>query len=241
MQFPAPLQEATLIQRYKRFLADVRLGNGEVRTLHCPNTGSMRNCSDPDSTVWFTDSGNNQRKYPCTLQLVTNAAGQLVGVNTALANPLVVEAIRDGHLAELQGYAALATEVKYGDQNSRIDILLSAPTENRLAARCYVEVKNVSLATGGARALFPDAVTARGHKHLQELMLMRAQGHRAVLCFCVQISGVESVAPADEIDPEYARLLREAAANGVEVLAYGASVNLAQSRLRLDRRLRVDL
>lgn len=242
MQFPQSLQSAILIKRYKRFLADVRLDDGREITLHCPNTGSMQNCQTPGSKVWFTDSGNSKRKYPCTWQLVQNGAGQLVGVNTGLANQLVVEAIRSGQVVELQGYRKLATEVPYGDQNSRIDILLSESANSAAdSGQCFVEVKNVSLAIGGGRAIFPDAVTLRGHKHLQELMLMRQQGHRAVLCFCVQISGVDCVAPADAIDPEYGRLLRMALRQGVEVLAYRATFDTANSCITLNSGIVADL
>lgn len=240
MQFPQALQSAKLVRRYKRFLADVELENGECITLHCPNTGSMKNCQTPGSRVWFTDSGNSKRKYPCTWQIVENADGQLVGVNTGLANQLVVEALQAGRVRELQGFTRLATEVPYGDQNSRIDIVLEFPA-GTAPATCYIEVKNVSLGTGARRAAFPDAVTLRGHKHLQELMLMRKQGHRAVLCFCVQISDVDVVVPADEIDPEYGRLLRQAAAEGVEVLAYRTDFDLVQSAITLSTGIAVDL
>lgn len=242
MQFDRPLQPAILIQRYKRFLADVRLPNGECITLHCPNTGSMRNCQTPGSRVWYTDSGNSKRKYPCTWQIVENEDGQLVGVNTGLANKLVVEAIQVGRVPELAGFTRLATEVAYGENRSRIDILLETTNGDALApAKCFVEVKNVSLAVEPGRAIFPDAVTARGHKHMQELMLMRAQGQRAVLLFCVQISDVGIVAPADSIDPEYGRLLRQAAARGVEVLAYRAEFDLAHSCITLNTGIAIDL
>lgn len=242
MLFSQTLQSAILVRRYKRFLVDVELENGDCLTLHCPNTGSMRNCQTPGSQVWFTDSGNKQRKYPCTWQIVKNADGQLVGVNTGLANQLVVEAIQAGRIGELQGFTSLAREVPYGDQSSRIDILLQMSAEEGAApASCYVEVKNVSLGIGARRAAFPDAVTLRGHKHLQELMLMRKQGHRAVLIFCVQISDVAVVVPADEIDPEYGRLLRVAAAAGVEVLAYRADFDLVNSGITLNTGIAVEL
>lgn len=242
MIFPQVLQPAILLRRYKRFLADVELPDGTHITLHCPNTGSMRNCQTPQSRVWYTDSSNSLRKYPCTWQVVENSYGQYVGVNTGLANQLVVEAIQNGRIRELQGYNSLETEVRYGEQSSRIDILLGNTDRNQSAAdRCYVEVKNVSLATGRNHAVFPDAVTLRGHKHLRELMLMRAQGHRAVLLFCVQISGVEAVAPADDIDPEYGKLLRLAANSGVEVLAYRADFDLSNSVISLNTGITVEL
>lgn len=242
MQFDPPLQPAILVRRYKRFLADVRLPDGTCITLHCPNTGSMKNCQTPGSPVWYTDSGNSKRKYPCTWQIVENENGQRVGVNTGLANKLVVEAIQTGRIRELQGFSELATEVPYGENRSRIDILLEATDTNASTpAKCFVEVKNVSLAVERGQAIFPDAVTLRGHKHMQELMLMREQAHRAVLLFCVQISDVDTVAPADLIDPEYGRLLRQAAVQGVEVLAYRAEFDLAHSRITLNTGIVVDL
>ena len=242
MIFPQVLQPAILLRRYKRFLADVELQDGTSITLHCPNTGSMLNCQSPNSRVWYTNSPNKLRKYPCTWQIVENAFGQFVGVNTGLANQLVVEGIQNGRIRELQDYEKLETEMGYGEQNSRIDILLTNANSNRLTSdKCYVEIKNVSLAVDRRRAAFPDAVTLRGHKHLHELMLMRAQGHRAVMLFCVQISEVDTVGPADNIDPEYGRLLRLAAASGVEVLAYRVDFDLAKSVISLTTGIAVEL
>lgn len=232
MQFNPPLQQATLIKRYKRFLADIELSSGEVRTIHCPNTGSMKNCQTPGSRVWFSTSSNLKRKYPNTWEFVEVGSLDLVGINTGLANRLVVDAIEAGTIQQLQGYQQLKTEVAYGEQKSRIDILLLAAGSQR-PADCYIEVKNVSLGVGDGLGLFPDAVTIRGQKHLQELMLMSSQGYRAVLFFCVQHSGIQRVSPADEIDPDYARLLREAARHGVEIMAYGAAFNVEASSLQL--------
>lgn len=240
MQFSEPLQQAILIKRYKRFLADIELANGENITIHCPNTGSMKNCQQAGSRVWYTDSGNPKRKYPCTWQLVEADSGDLVGINTSLANKLVHEAIGAGVITELASYARIRTEVAYGEQGSRIDLLLDSPEQDAVPA-CYVEVKNVSLGIGRGMGLFPDAVTSRGQKHLQELMHMHEQGCRAVLLFCVQHSGIEKLAPADEIDPEYSRLLRLAASSGVEVLAYGAEFDVTRSTIKLGRKIPVIL
>lgn len=237
MQFDQPLQQAILIKRYKRFLADVRLADGSTLTLHCPNTGSMKNCQEPGSRVWYTDSGNTKRKYPCTWQIVEVDQRDLVGINTGLANHLVREAITGGKIPQLPAQGELLAEVAYGSQKSRIDFLQRSEGQ----PDCYVEVKNVSLGVGNGRALFPDAVTVRGQKHLQELIEMRAQGQRAVLLFCVQHSGVTTVAPADEIDPQYGRLLRQAAAEGVEILACGVTFDLARSALALTTPLTVAL
>lgn len=232
MKFNPPLQPATLVKRYKRFLTDIILPDGEEVTIHCPNTGSMKNCLAPESTCWFSISDNPKRKYSRTWEIATTPAGDLAGINTGRANALVVEAIECGVIAELAGYGSLRTEVRYGEERSRIDILLQTGSE-----QCYVEVKNVTLCAGEGRGLFPDAVSSRGAKHLRELMAMVAQGHRAVLLFCVQHTGIESVAPADDIDPLYGKTLREAMASGVEVLAYGAVISAGE--IALDRPLPV--
>jgi sugar fermentation stimulation protein A len=215
MQFDPPLQSGILIKRYKRFLADVRLADGSEMTLHCPNTGSMKNCAEPGSRVWFSDSGNDKRKYRHTWELVQVQGDAIAGINTGRANALVLEALQAGAINALAGYEAIRSEVKYGSENSRIDLLLEA--EGRPS--CFVEVKSVTLGEGHT-GFFPDAVTERGRKHLRELITMVEQGQRAVLFFCVQHTGVKVVKPADHIDPAYGKQLREAAESGVEVLAW---------------------
>ena len=219
MKIDPPFEKALLLNRYKRFLADIRLDNGEEFTIHCPNTGSMKNCWAPETPCWFSRSNDPKRKLPGTLEMTTTPDGFLTGVNTQRPNKLVREAIENGTIVELQGYENIRPEVKYGDENSRIDLLLS--TGDR---QCYVEVKNTTLGAGDGRVLFPDAVTTRGTKHLRELISMVQQGHRSVLVFCVQHTGAESVGPADDIDPTYGLTLREALAAGVEVLAYGCQL-----------------
>lgn len=240
MQLEKPLQAGILQRRYKRFLADITTADGESITIHCPNTGSMKNCQEPGSRVWYTDSGNPKRKYACTWELVEVDSRYLVGINTGRANKLVHEALRSGWLDTLQGYKSIRSEVPYGEQKSRIDFLLEDSHHNPNVP-CYIEVKNVSLGAGGGLGKFPDAVTSRGQKHLQELLHMHQQGYRAVLCFCVQHSGIERIEPADEIDPEYGRLLREVASRGVEVLAYRADFDVAASRIELRTELPVIL
>ena len=215
MQFDPPLQSGILIKRYKRFLADVRLADGSEITIHCPNTGSMKNCAEPGSRVWFSDSGNAKRKYRHTWELVQVQGDAIAGINTGRANALVLEALQAGAINALAGYEAIRSEVKYGSENSRIDLLLEA--EGRPS--CFVEVKSVTLGEGHT-GFFPDAVTERGRKHLRELITMVEQGQRAVLFFCVQHTGVKVVKPADHIDPAYGKQLREAAESGVEVLAW---------------------
>ena len=224
MKIAPPLFPATFEKRYKRFFADVRTPSGELLTLHCPNTGSMKNCLVEGSPCWYSLSDNPKRKLPGTLEIVTSSQGNLAGVNTSRPNYLVREVIEADLVPELQGYSQIRTEVRYGEEKSRIDLLL----EDRSLGQCYVEVKNVTLDMGDGLATFPDAVTSRGTKHLRELMAMVAAGHRAVLFFCVQLTGVQRMEVAAEIDPGYAATLSEAVAAGVEVIAWRASIGADQ-------------
>ena len=227
---------AVLIQRYKRFLADVILPNGETVTVHCPNTGSMKNCIQPMSTCWYSTSTSATRKYPNTLEIVTTPSGDLAGINTARSNSLVETAICNGVISELQGYENIRREVVYGNEKSRVDFVLE-----RGAEKCFVEVKNVTLMEAKGQGLFPDAVSERGTKHLRELMQMVREGHRAVLLYCVQHTGIEWVEPADVIDPLYGKTLREAMAVGVEVIAYGAELRPELGRIVLQKKLTVKI
>jgi sugar fermentation stimulation protein A len=220
LKFPAPLVEGTLLRRYKRFLADVELAGGGVVTAACPNTGSMLGCCEPGSRVWLSESDSPTRKYRHTWELV-ESGGVTVGINTGLPNRLVREAIENAVIGELSGYEAIRAEVTYGEERSRIDLLLEAARR----PACYVEVKNVTAAVSGGVAVFPDAVSERGSKHLRELARLRARGLRPVLVFCVQRGDVHEVRPADAIDPLYGRTLREALAAGVEVMAWRANVS----------------
>ncbi|WP_028772081.1 DNA/RNA nuclease SfsA [Shewanella waksmanii] len=232
MQFTPEFDQAKLIKRYKRFLADVTLADGSTVTIHCPNTGSMRNCLFPEQTVYFSVSDNPKRKYSRTWELTETPAGHLIGINTGRANALAEEAIKDGTITELQGYKNLKREVKYGSENSRIDILLSEPDDDASskASQVYIEVKSCTLLEDD-RGYFPDAVTTRGQKHLRELMEMVEQGHRGVLLFVVQHTGINIVQAAEHIDPQYAELLKQAAQSGVEVLAYCAQMSAKSTRL----------
>lgn len=231
MRLPEPLLHGTLIRRYQRFLADVQLDDGSLVTAHTPNTGSMRGCALPGSPVLLSRSGTAGRKYPLSWELVY-ADGCWVGINTMLPNRLAREGIENGVIRELAGYGQIRGEVPYGE-GSRIDLLLSGAQ-----GLCYLEVKNVTLVENGS-ALFPDAVTARGRKHLRELMEMVRLGHRAVNLFVVQRGDGERVSPADAIDPAYGAQLREAAGAGVEILAYRAEVT--PTEIRLSHRLPVHL
>ncbi|GGY80095.1 sugar fermentation stimulation protein [Cellvibrio zantedeschiae] len=230
------LYPATLVLRYKRFLADVILADGEAITVHCPNTGSMKNCIQPMSPCWYSTSASAARKYPHTLEIVTTPDGDLAGINTARSNGLVAAAICSGVIAELQGYSDIRREVVYGNEKSRIDFLLTH--ENK---KCYVEVKNVTLMEAKGHGLFPDAVSERGTKHLRELMQMVREGHRAVLLYCVQHTGIEWVEPADAIDPLYGKTLREAIAAGVEVIAYRAEIEPEKNKIVLAKKLAVKI
>ncbi len=235
MRFVPELEQGRLLRRYKRFLADIETASGEQLTIHCPNTGSMLNCMVEGGAVWFSRSNDPKRKLPGTWELSETPQGRLACVNTARANPLVEEALKAGVIAELAGFTALKREVAYGQENSRIDFRLDYPS-----GPAFVEVKSVTLGfAGSATAAFPDARTERGAKHLRELATLARQGVRAVQLYCVNLSRVDAVRPAAEIDPAYAAALREALAAGVEVLAYAAELSVDE--MRLIRRLEVQL
>ncbi|MGF1727406.1 DNA/RNA nuclease SfsA [Photobacterium nomapromontoriensis] len=231
MIFTPALQSAVLIKRYKRFLADITLPDGTVTTIHCANTGAMTGCAEPGNTVWYSTSDNPKRKYPHSWELAQTPQGHTICVNTAQANRLVVEAIKKNTVTELQGYSSLRTEVKYGSENSRIDILLQA--ESR--PDCYIEVKSVTLLDND-RGFFPDAVTTRGQKHLRELIEVAQSGRRAILFFAILHSGIENVSAAHHIDPDYFSLIQQAERAGVEILCYKAVLN--PHELYLDHRIK---
>ncbi len=221
MKFPDPLIPGTLVRRYKRFLSEVEIGDGEPVTAHCPNPGSMLGVDAPGSRVWLSPSRNPERKLHYTWELI-DVAGELVGINTFHPNGLVAAALAEGAVSELDGYASIRREVRYGT-NSRIDLLL----EGDGRPPCYVEVKNVTMRRGrdaDAPAEFPDAVTARGTKHLGELAEVARQGGRAVMFYLVQRGDCRRLAIAADIDPRYGEAYSRAVAAGVEVLCYGCRV-----------------
>ncbi|PAV27511.1 sugar fermentation stimulation protein [Tamilnaduibacter salinus] len=220
MDFSPPLIEGVLVRRYKRFLADIRLTDGAEVVAHCPNTGSMLGCCVPGSRVWLSESSDPKRKLRYTWELVETSPGEIACINTARPNRQVRELLESGGVPELAGYPTIRSEVRYGQEKSRIDLHLSGHARR---ADAWVEVKNVTLAESG-QGYFPDAVTTRGQKHLRELMEQVRLGDRAVLLFCVNHTGIRSVVPADHIDPAYGRLLREALAAGVEVMAWQADI-----------------
>lgn len=233
MRFSPELEQGRLLLRYKRFLADIETDSGELLTIHCPNTGSMFNCMLPGGRVWFSRSNDPKRKLPGTWEISETPQGRFACINTGRANTLVEEALRAGVISELDGFTALKREVAYGQEKSRVDFRLEYPE-----GYAYLEVKSVTLGFDeSAVAAFPDAVTQRGARHLRELAALARDGVRAVLLYCVNLTGIEAVRPAEEIDPAYAAALREAVAAGVEVLAYG--VQLTPEDIRIDRRLQV--
>lgn len=215
MQFDPPLQSATLIRRYKRFLADIENQHGLQTTIHCPNTGAMTGCAEPGFKVWYSTSNNAKRKYPNTWELSQTSDKNWIVINTLRANEIAQEALANGHIAQLAGYADIRREVRYGAEKSRIDFLLS---NHARQPDCYIEVKSVTLHEDSV-GFFPDAVTARGQKHIRELIAMVAQGYRAVLLFVIGHSAINCVKPAMHIDPVYASLCAQALQAGVEMYA----------------------
>lgn len=232
MEFETPLVKGIIQKRYKRFLADIELENGEIITAHTANTGSMKTCWEPGWNVLLSYHDNPKRKLKYSLEL-TNNGTTWIGVNTSLPNKIAIEGIEKGVVKELQGYTTLKPEAKIG--KSRIDILLSNEGEDP----CYVEVKNVTLLGDNGQAIFPDAVSTRGQKHLEELTGLVNDGIRAAMLYVVNREDVNSFAPADHIDPTYGELLRKAAAAGVEILAY--QCKLSPKGIKLTKKLPVKL
>ncbi|WP_375722532.1 DNA/RNA nuclease SfsA [Arcobacter sp. KX21116] len=225
------LYKGKLVKRYKRFLADIILDSGEEITAHVPNSGAMTSCIEPNCDVWVTFHDNPKRKLKYTLEL-TKMHDILICTNTGVANKIAIEAIRNGTIKELQGYSSLTPEQKYGI-NSRIDILL----ENE-KVKCYVEVKSVSLKINDSLA-FPDAVTTRGKKHLDELVSMVKEGHRAVMLYVIQRTDNLPFTIAKEIDPKYNEALKEAMNSGVEVLVYQSDITLEEINLKKKSSLQI--
>src|SRR6516225_9740343 len=222
MRFSAPLMPATLVRRYKRFLADVVLPSGETITVHCANPGAMIGLNVPGARVWLSKSTNSNRKLPHSWELIEvdlGAGVELVGINTGHPNALAGEAIAAGMIPELAGYAVVRREVRYGE-NSRVDFLLEGPAR----PPCYLEIKNVHLMRARGLAEFPDAVTSRGARHLTELAAMVGAGHRAVMLFLIQIGSARRFKLARDIDPAYGAAFDAARAAGVEALAYRCAI-----------------
>jgi sugar fermentation stimulation protein A len=221
MRYPAELVPATILRRYKRFLADVRLEDGTEVTVHVPNSGTMKTCYEEGGRCLISPASNPKRKLKWTLEQCFVDGDVRVMVNTQLPNKLVQEGIEAGLVGKLAGYDTVRAEVPYGSRRSRIDLLLEA--EGR--PPCWVEIKNATLIAEPGMSRFPDAVTKRGQKHLLELAEMAEHGHRAVIFYLASRTDAEAVGPADAIDPEYGRLLREVVGRGVEAMACGLHIN----------------
>ncbi len=228
MRFSEPLVSATLVMREKRFLAHLRLEEGSAVIAHTNNTGSMLGCKEPGSRVWISPADNPRRKLKWTWEIVETAEGVLVGVNTTFAQRIAEEAISESRIPELAGYENMRRE-QVSSPGSRMDLLLEREGE-----RAWVEVKSVTLAEKG-HAMFPDAVSSRGLKHLRELERLAAGGDRAVMLFVIQRGDADSFGPAEAIDPDYAEGLRRAQAAGVELLAYRAEVGV--EGIRIERKI----
>ncbi len=231
MKWPEPLIEATILKRYKRFLADIDLG-GKTITVHVPNTGSMQSCWEPNWKCAVSLSKNTDRKYPYTLELIHNDESW-IGVNTANANKLAKIWLNDQALPELAGYTVVIPEKKVG--LSRVDFYLEGHPSR---PACYVEVKNVTLKLDGM-AQFPDSVTERGQKHLKELIEIKKRGLDAAMLFIVQREDVSAFKAATFLDPEYAALLSLAHKSGVEILVYQCRMGLQE--LSLGQSLPIEL
>lgn len=216
VKFDRPLTEGLLIKRYKRFLADIELPNGDVMTVHCPNTGSMTNCATPGWKVLLSKSSNKSRKYAYTWEMVITDLGHWIGINTNNANKIVKGALEKNRIVELAEYNQITSEHKVGD--SRIDFFLQGDG----MPDCYVEVKSMTLHDDGL-GLFPDTVTTRGTKHANELAQLAKAGHKAVLLFCAQHSGITQFNIASHIDEKYADAVAEAQKVGVEVICYACN------------------
>lgn len=235
MKFEHKLIKGILIKRYKRFLADIQLDNGDIVTAHCANSGSMMGLCLPGSIVWLSPVNNPKAKLNYKWELV-EANDTLVGINTSRPNGLVEKAIKDGIISELSGYGLLRREMKYG-QNSRIDMFLSESHNN--TSDCYVEVKSVTLSRQKSLAEFPDSVTARGTKHLQELSQMVTDGYRAVMIYLIQRNDCTIFSIADDIDPIYAATLKNALNFGVEAYCY--SCNLNKKEIIVEKNIPINL
>jgi len=213
------LTSGTLVKRYKRFLADVKLNSGELVTAHCANSGTMKECSVPGRPVYLSFHDNPKRKLKYTWEMIKMPTS-LVGVNTMVPNRLVKKSIEDDLVEPLKGYEKIKTEIKVSDR-SRLDLLLT----NQDKENCFVEVKNCTLVKDGL-ASFPDAVTTRGRKHLVELQRLAKEGNRSIIFFLVQRMDAKAFSPADNIDPAYGKELRKAKNSGVEIIVYDVIIDL---------------
>lgn len=231
MNFENKLIKAKIIKRYKRFLSDIELESGEVICAHVPNTGSMQSCWAPGWSVFLSHSDNPKRKLKYTLELTHNGES-FIAVNTSATNKIVKEALENGDIAEFKKYNSVKAEQKILD--SRLDFVVTNEDGEH-----YIEVKNVTLKGEDDIALFPDAVTTRGQKHLRDLIKIVEMGHKATMLYIVNRQDVNSFTPAKDIDPVYAKLLKEASENGVQILAYQTTISTAG--ISISHKLQVNL
>ncbi|KPD21518.1 DNA/RNA nuclease SfsA [Idiomarina abyssalis] len=234
MQFNKPLRQGVLQKRYKRFLADIDFGQGDIITAHCPNTGAMTGCAQPGFKAWCSVSDNPKRKYSLTWELAQNGKAEMIVVNTQHANRMAGELLQANLVPELSQWQELKPEQRYGREKSRIDWW--GIDANR--QECFIEVKSVTLADDKC-GYFPDAVSQRAHKHLNELMQMTRDGHRAIQLYMVMHQGIESVTPAKHIDPKYAELCKQAESEGVEF--YAVKCVITPQEIKLERPVPVTL
>lgn len=233
MIFSPPLLRGTLIKRYKRFLADVALDNGDIVTAHCPNTGAMTGCAEPGFIAYLSVSDNPKRKLPYTWELAQTKDGHFIGINTHNANKLVAQALNNKGIDTFSTIDTYKSEVTPPGGSSRFDFACTTQGQTE-----YIEVKSVTLARGN-NGYFPDAVTTRGQKHCDELASLATAGVKTTLLFCVQHTGIQSVSVAEDIDPNYAIALKNAQRKGVQVLAYGCTID--EQKIQLNQSLPVIL
>lgn len=226
------MKKGRLVKRYKRFLADIILDTGDLITAHCPNSGSMKGCALEGAPVWVSVSDNPKRKYAHTWELI-QAPGGMIGINTLVPNRLVRQAIEQGMIDELSGYNKITSEIKTSD-HTRLDLLL----EKEKKDRCYIEIKNCTLVEDEV-AMFPDAVTIRGQKHLEELTQLVMSGNRGVIFFLIQRTDAKIFKPADTIDKAYGEKLRLAVSKGVEIVT--RDVDITTEFIQLRNAVEVDL
>lgn len=217
--FSSVLTKAILLKRYKRFLADVVLPNGEQVTVHCPNTGAMTGCCDANSTIYLSQSNNPKRKYKYTWEYASDAKGNKICVNTLNANKVIKSALENKKISEVSQYGTIIPEQKVGE--SRIDFLL----QERNLVDCYIEVKSATLASNTI-GMFPDTITKRGQKHCYELAALSRKGFSTKLIFCVMRENITQFKIAGNIDTDYARAVEQAVKDGVEVICYGCNLTL---------------
>lgn len=233
MHFSPTLIETKLVKRYKRFLADVELADGEIITVHCANPGSMMGLTEPGNRAWISDSQNPKRKLRYSLEII-EVNGVMVGVNTSHPNKLARETLENGLIPELSGFDNIRTEVKYG-KNSRIDILLEKQNDKDI----FVEVKNVHFVRTSGIHEFPDSVTARGAKHLMEMANEVNKGNRAAMVYIIQRNDGDVFKLANDLDPEYAKAFKYAASQGVE--AYAVCCDVRTDGIDANRLVTIDI